>query len=422
MNSRSDLPRARRASGLAQPSRRQPRRQFLRNLAAASTGCALPWNLLAAQGKAAAPEDERIREQIEAHRPSKLDKLPADFNARVGSAHVAGKYCLTQKPFLIEGAEKLLALGSRLGKFWFMPDNPAQSYPFHSQWGRYKNFVELAKSDYFQQLFALPFATVLLEAHTPTEAPWRKPDLPASFYQAVTQEFYDLTAHLYRTYRDRPITFVLQHWEGDWMLRGAGQLWKPPPADWRLRCEAMTRWLAARQAGVTKARDESSRGAKCMVAHAAEVNRVADLWQNVPTMTEHVLPNVELDLVSYSAYDAMGSAVVLWKCIAEIRRHARTGPLFGKDAVFLGELGIPENEQTQRIAGRVDEWLGVMLAAGVKWFAYWELYCNEPATTPAPPKAVLPDPKAMRGFWLVKPDGALSESGKFLAELWKRGR
>jgi hypothetical protein len=399
------------------------RRAFASHSGAAVLGLlAVP--LLPARLRAAAGEETALSERLQAHRPSRLAKLPADFCDRVGAAHVAGRYHLTNKPFLIEGAEKLLELGSRLGKFWFMPNNPASSYPFNSQWGKCSGFVELAKSGYFRQLFALPFRTLLLEAHTPVEDGWRKTAQPDSFYQAVTREFYDLTAHLYQACRNRNLTIVLQHWEGDWMLRGrGGELWNPPPDDWQPRCEAMARWLAARQAGVTKARAAHAAGAKCVVAHAAEVNRVADLWQKIPTMTEQVLPKIELDLVSYSSYDGMKDPLTLWKCIAEIRRHCRTGPLFGKQAVFVGEIGIPENDAPQRLVERWDEFMGVMLAAEVRYIAHWELYCNEfKKNLEQKAKPPITDPSLMRGFWLVRPDGSLSESGKYFEGLWKRAK
>jgi hypothetical protein len=135
-----------------------------------------------------------------------------------------------------------------------------------------------------------------------------------------------------------------------------------------------------------------------------------------------VLPQVELDLVSYSAYDGQaGGPLHFWNCLEEIRRYARTGPLFGAEAVFVGEFGIPENDQPQRITERLDEWMGVMLAARVHYMAYWELYCNEFAGKPQPPpKTPVTDPKLVRGFWLVKPDGSLSESGRYFSGLWQR--
>ncbi len=402
------------------------RRNFCRQLSLFTAGASSVSQVFAqtptASQTANQADQAKVLELIEAHRPTRLKRLPADFNARVGATHVAGKYHLTDQPFLLEGAEKLLALGTRLGKFWLEPKGVARSYPFNSQWGEYQTFVDLVKSEYFQWLFALPFKTLIFEAHTPVESGWKRAGLSDEFYAGVTREFYELTTHLYRTYRERDFTIVLQHWEGDWLLRGrGGELWNPPPKDWKARCEWMQRWLAARQSGVTKARAEFGTGARCRVAHAAEVNRVTDLWKGIPTMTEHVLPQVELDLVSYSSYDGMKDSLTLWRCLQEIRQHARTGSLFGPRAVYVGEIGVPENEQPQRLAERWDEWMGVMLAAEANYIVHWELYCNEISRrAPQDVKTPITNPDYLRGFWLVKPDGSLSVSGKYFQSLWQR--
>jgi hypothetical protein len=148
---------------------------------------------------------------------------------------------------------------------------------------------------------------------------------------------------------------------------------------------------------------------------------VADLWSGIPTMTQHVLPGVELDLVSYSAYDGLRDPLTLWKCLAEIRKHCRTGALYGPEAIYAGEIGIPENDQPNRLAERWDEYLGVFLAAKVKYVVHWELYCNEfSSKLPLRPQRPVKDPAQLRGFWLVKPDGSLSRSGEYFRALWQR--
>lgn len=398
------------------------RRQFLQRLSsAAAAGASAPlgaWG--AAETQPSRDDDEAIRARIEAHRPSRLGKLPADFNARFGAAHVAGKYHLTDRPFLIEGAQKLLDLGTRLGKFWFDPGGAARDYHFNSTWNTPRTLVDLAETDYWQQVWAMPFATVLLEAHDPAENGWER-EQPATFFDGVTAAYENIATWFCRKFRDREIMIVLQHWEGDWLLRGAGKSWNPPPADWQVKCERMQRWLAARQAGVAKARAAAPAGARCRIAHAAEVNRVLDAQRGIPTMTEHVLPGVELDLVSYSAYDGLKDGITLFKAIETIRRHARTAPLFGPGAVYLGEIGIPESEQPGRIAERWDEWLGAALAARVLYLAQWELYCNElnPRRQP-PPSVPVKNADEVRGFWLVRPDGSLSKTGAYFQKLWQR--
>jgi hypothetical protein len=309
-----------------------------------------------------------------------------------------------------------------LGKFFLAPNIQSGYYPFNSQWESCATLGDIVRSPYFQQLFALPFATFILETTLPSEWQAANSKKAADRLNEIEQAYFDLTAHLYGVFRNRKVTVIIQHWEGDWMLRGrGGELWNPPPADWQERCEAMVHWLTARQAGVTKARAQFGKGAKCRIAHAAEVNRVADLWKGIPTMTEHVLPKVELDLISYSCYDGMKDGVTLWKCIAEIKRHARTTAFFKKHPVFIGEVGIPENDQPERLRERWDELLGVMLAAEVPYIAMWELYCNEISPKVQPPPAVpIINFNDVRGFWLVRPDGSLSEAGKLFTSLWQR--
>ena len=372
------------------------RRTFLQSLAALPVAARL--------GAVADENNEEILKRIDQHRPTR--RLNQDLSHRLGATHVAGKYHLTDKPFLLEGAQKLIELGTRVGKFWFTPQAPARDYPFHSKWPPCKTLLDLATTDYFEQLFALPFSVIILEVQSKPENGWKQ-DHGEPFYEAITAEFYALTAHFLHKFSDRNVTLILQHWEGDWLLRGrGGEKWDPPPANWQILCTRMQRWLSARQLGVTKARQQFGNQSRCRVFHAAEVNRVADAWKNIPTMTREVLPLVALDMVSYSAYDGLKNGPTLWRCLEEIKHHMKRTDASPEHAVYLGELGIPENEQPNRIAQKWDEWLGVALALDIPYIVHWELYCNElsPRIQPAPPIPIK-SPDQVRGFWLVRPDG-----------------
>lgn len=389
---------------------------------------ALAVPLCFAKSAPTSPEDTETLETIRRHRPSALASLPGDFSERHGATHSDGKYHFTDKPFLVEGAERLLQMGSKLGKFWFDIDAVKKFYSFNSEWPKCKSLLDLANTPYFQQVWDMPFKTFLLTTTSPAEEGWRKPGRPPEFWQKISQDYYDLAAFFYEKFRDRDVTVVLQNWEGDWMLRGIGKDWSQPPEDWRDRCEQMKLWIAAKQDGVNRARRDFAGKSKCAVAHAVEVNRVADGWKGIPTVTRDVLPGVEVDLVSYSAYDGInqGDPVRFWKCIDEIRDHIKTGPLFGPGAIMVGEYGIPENSAPDRVRERCDEMLGVMIAKKVLFSAYWEIYCNEFAgkkedLAKSPPPVPVKDPKLMRGFYLIKPDGALSEAGRYFREQWSRG-
>lgn len=339
----------------------------------------------------------------------------------LGTTLVEGQYHLTDRPNLLEGAERMLALGTRVGKFWFEPHRAPRDYPWNSAWPEMRTLRDLAASPYWRAVFALPFRTIILETHSPAEAGWNSDPGPEREAR-IRAEWEELLAFLYAEHGDKPLTLLLQNWEGDWQLRGLGVLWDPPPLDWRERCARYARRLAARQAAVTAMR-AAYPGARLRVLHAAEVNRVADQWHGIPTLTEHVLPLVELDLVSYSCYDAMDDGAALTRAIDTIRHFARTtGPL-GAGAVCLGEIGIPEMARPDRVAGRWQELLQAARVAQVHWVVQWALYCNESDSRSRPhPKPPVTDPARLQGFWLLRPDGSPSETGRVFSSLWQHGQ
>jgi hypothetical protein len=342
-----------------------------------------------------------------------------DDRDRIGCTHVAGLYHHTTEPFLLEGARRLLDFGTRAGKFWFTPASIARSYPWHHEWPATRTLVDLARTDAFTRLFALPFRTIALEAQIPfDDGRWRAADMERHL-AAHEEAFFALGDHLLRAHGQRDVTFILQNWEGDWLLRGeAGAPWNPPPADAPALCERMARWMAARQAGVNRAR-AAFPGARARLVNAIELNRVWDAERGIPTVMDRVLPQVEVDLVSYSAYDSLESPDRLRAALREIRRHARTarGPL-GAGAVMLGEIGIPEHDQPERIAERWDGFLGVARDLDLPWTFVWQLYCNEPAKDSAA-KPPVKGNRDVRGFMLVRPDGSLSESGALFSRRWR---
>lgn len=360
---------------------------------------------------------EEIAKQIEHHRPLAGATIPADLADRLGATHYDGRYHLTDEPFLLEGCRALRRLGMNVVKLWLAPRLPG--YGYHSKWDLPKDarLVDVARHPYFESVLAMPFSTFVFEIQPVTRTGRPFPDAQCDYSDDTTQ-LRELAEHLLRRFADRDVTFVLQHWEGDWMLRrSAGLRWTAPgPDDAEERCEGFIRWLAARQHGVEQAR-ETIHDTRCQVLHAAEVNRVWDAVEGIPTLTSHVLPKVGVDLVSWSSYDGMSSAERLWQGIEIIRHHAKPGPLADQPRVFIGEIGIPEHgKRREDIVRRWDEAMGVLLAQRIPWVLHWQLYCNEPiARDKADYRVRTAD--EMRGFWLVRPDGSLSFAGRYLKAL-----
>lgn len=323
----------------------------------------------------------------------------------IGVTHVSGKYYLTDKDYLNEGAEQILALGSRVIKVWF--HKPQESYSFNSKWPQMDTLVEIARSPYFRELFDKPFTTYILMCFSMGRGGgyWKK-GITEQQKQDEQKQFYELAKHLLTTYRNTGKTFVLQHWEGDWLIRGSfDRKIDPEP----VAISGMIDWLNARQAGVEQARREvGQRGVR--VYHAAEVNRVVvSMKQGRPNMVNSVLPHTNLDLVSYSAWDAaterFGDPNVFREALDFIAENMPDSPDFGNRNVYLGEFGMPENGfSTEQIRKAIPNAVQTALDWGCPYIVYWQLYCNELKSGKQKPPVHSND--AVRGFWLIRPDGS----------------
>lgn len=342
----------------------------------------------------------------------------------VGVTHVAGNYHLTDKDFLNEGADQILDLGSRVIKVWFYGHRnagPDWCYPYNSIWPKANSLVDGANSPYYRMLFNKPFNTFILVTTSlgrPSDY-WRE-GITREQEMDEERQFYELTKHLLTVYQGTGKTFILSHWEGDWMLRGHFEAQRDPSTKALMN---MVLWLNARQAGVDKARQEfGQKGVH--VYHAAEVNLVIDSMRNGrPNMVNRVLPYTNVDLVSYSAWDATVNYVnapsILKEALNFIARHTPDRPPFGNKNVYIGEFGLPENDFSQDLVQTlVKNVVDTGTGWGCPYVVYWQLYCNElktkapmpyiPEDQPRPSLAAIKDNNATRGFWLIRPDGSKS--------------
>lgn len=375
-------------------------------------------------------------------RPSRGGTISASrLHSLLGATHCAGRYSFTTEPYLIEGARVIHErLDYRHLKLWFYECE--QVYSQNSNWARPRDhsMVWLAKHPYYTAAFDLPFETIALEVkfscrgehHPRPPGHMIAPDLDFAHEE---QELYDLARHFLETYRRRDITFILQNWEGDWMLREfPGAQWTDPakvPADIAARLETFTRWVAIRQRAVDRARADVP-DTRCRVLHAVEVNRVFDALLGAPTVASHVLPQVEVDLVSWSSYDGMqcdahgtgdGAAIGMWQGLEIIRHYARTRlrDSKGRPQVMIGEFGLSETRlPDHKIPEQILEGtLAACLAQDTWLLHYWELYCNEPLDQSYKDAPLTRNLRAdeLNGLWLINTDNQLSRTGAYFASL-----
>jgi hypothetical protein len=333
--------------------------------------------------------------------PSRAD----DLSTILGVTHSNGKYYLMNKDYLDEGADQILTVGSKVIKLNLNDSTPAK-YPWNSDWPKdIKSLVQMAQTPYFKSVFGIPFRTYILTTYSigPDHHYWLAGITPDDEARE-TRQFYDLTKCLLTTYRGTGKTFVLANWEGDWALRDReknGNDYSPKQP----QIDAMIRWFNARMAGIRKARDEV-RDTDVHVYGAAEANRVLESIAGKPGVTNSVLPHTTVDLVSYSSWDSEADLDKLRQAVDFLAANLPSTAVFGQStkSVYLGEFGAPENLHPERVDRVIDNVLDIIKTRHIPWAIYWEIYCNEPkdkATT----LPVNGHNDAMKGFWMIKPDG-----------------
>lgn len=356
----------------------------------------------------------------------------------VGSAHVDGAYQFTSEDFLNEGAKRLTQLGTDVIKIWF--HRMSDKYPYNSDWqNEYDSLVDVAQTEHVREVFERGFSTYVLMAHAYTSGargvPFRD-GMTDSEMTDVRDRFASLTRHLLRTYDGTGNTFVLQHWEGDNLVQADSK--QPLPED---TADHVRRWLTARQDGVTRARDRVE--SDVTVLHAAEVNYVLDAKNaGTPRLINDVIPETEVDMVSYSAWELGGqlggegwapghngreqygeAEPVITETLDYLESQApepdeyTAGSLTDRQSnVYLGEFGAPLQDDGPETAMRkVRPVLEHSLDWGVRFAIYWQLYGNETTVD-----GDVTENDDVRGFYLVRPDGTTAPTWAYLSRVLAR--
>jgi len=127
-----------------------------------------------------------------------------------------------------------------------------------------------------------------------------------------------------------------------------------------------------------------------------------------------------MDLISYSAWDAatanFKNPEVLRDALDFIAANAPDSTDFGDRNVYLGEFGMPASRFTpDQVRLGVQNAVRTALDWGCPYVVYWQLYCNELKE----PKTAVPvkSNDAVRGFWLIRPDGSLTDTWHYFHDM-----
>lgn len=226
--------------------------------------------------------------------------------------------------------------------------------------------------------------------------PNRKFYLDPSIYSAqkiaeIEKEYEDFTLYLYRTYQTSGKRFIISHWEGDNAIYCSSAYGYATDATFRQQCRnnystyyrgipnpeegmrGMQLWLTARQNGINRGRAQAeSEGISGVeVFHAPEFNIVRALRENgLKSMLYDVLPNIEFDFVSYSAYE---STNVFPNRVAEDLNTVAS--VVNSRQIIIGEFGYDRfTFKDDDIEARTSAVLDSALDWGVSYIFAWVLH------------------------------------------------
>jgi hypothetical protein len=311
-------------------------------------------------------------------------------NRILGTQAIGGRYHFTEEAPLLESAKLIAELGSGIMKF---------SISKQASFGKTKaNVLERDKSlktltdvarrePAHRAVLDMPFTHFLIWAY-----PFTSKGSAGTFKVAEREleyrEMYDFACHLLRTYRGTGKSFYLGHWEGDWHLRPH---FDPKQGFPEGHEASFVAWLKVRQQAVDDAkRDTPHEGV--WLWHYTEVNLVLPFLKGGQCITNDILPQVDVDYVSYSCYDSLQKEIRedLFAALTHIESRLKSKPAIAGKRVFIGEYGFP----TRRYSAEEQNQKSIeAMIAGLEWgcpfVLYWELYDNE-GTTERP-----------GGFWMI---------------------
>jgi len=356
---------------------------------------------------------------------------------QAGITHTDGRYGFTAGNYLVEGAQKILDLGSP-AIFLYMTGNFRNYYPDRGagMWPSTDpaSLTELAQTSPFQKVFSMPFKTIVITAYGMVNGDnvaqmASDPNAAA----AEEKEFYDFARYLYSTFAGTGKTFIIKHWEGDFIGLNGFDASKDISSD---MVNAMVTWLKARQRGIARARQDAGNPQGIGVFHAVECSLVLDLarGQSKVRVINAVVPQVVPDMVTYSSWDstmegtdAASASEALNQALNTIKQYAPDPLNLGNRRILISEYGLYETNHPNDAVWREQAILSTAKSAGLLGAFFWELFDNECKNSsgnyfPAgslPGDAQRPTNANCDGLSIVRPDGSTSPSLSVLATYWQ---
>jgi hypothetical protein len=240
----------------------------------------------------------------------------------------------------------------------------------------------LSNKDY-KKVFDMDFKYIFAWVHSLTQVKWKK-GINKKEEQILYNEMFEFATFLLKEYNNSGKTFLIGNWEGDWLLHsGFDRHITPPKKD----VKNMTKWFQIRQKAIDDAK-KKTKHRNVQIYHYIELNLVLKGMKGEVCIAEDVLPKVDVDLVSYSSYEAIKkrnfeektkTLTAIFNYLEKQLKPKKNIPF--KRRVFIGEYGYHANiNKPQSFINQHNETKEIMQLAldlDLPFALHWEMYNNE---------------------------------------------
>lgn len=306
----------------------------------------------------------------------------ANYNFVLGTNAIGGKYKFTADSKILEQAKQIRAMGSNVLKISLGPNSP-KTYELEIA-GKQATTLDLFKAhpDY-RKVFDMDFKYIFAWVHTLTGIEWKK-GINKEQEKILYDEMFQFASFLLKEYNQSGKTFLIGNWEGDWLLHPNYNRNFTPTQE---HIDNMTKWFQIRQQAIDDAKKQST-AKNVELYYYVEVNLVLKGLKGEACIAESILPNVNVDLVSYSSYEAIKNRTYAEKKeqlqkvfdYMEKKLQPKPGLPFSR-RVYIGEYGYhakasnPESFKKQY--EETKEIMKISLELNLPFALHWQMYNNE---------------------------------------------
>lgn len=304
------------------------------------------------------------------------------YNFVLGTHAISKSYQFTTENRLVEQAKKVREMGSNILKISMGP-NSTDIYGITESVKSTTVLDLFTKNLPYRTVFDMDFRYIFMWVHTLTGIDWKN-GISAAQEKTLYDEMYNFVAHILTRYDNSGKTFFIGNWEGDWILLPSyNRNETPSPAF----VSNMVKWMQIRQKAIDDAKAATA-AKNVFVYHYIEANLVEKGMNGEPCVAQSVLPFVDVDLVSYSSYEAIKdktyaktkSDLEAIFTYLESKLKAKPSVPFSR-RVFIGEYGYQANASNPSTlvtqASETKELMRIAFELNLPFALHWQMYNNE---------------------------------------------